>query len=97
MALSGGPDSTALAHLLLENVKACSAGDVKQVKALIVDHGLRAESSTEARQVSHWATELGENRAAHSHATSKELTETLRHSMRNSEGTMGRTTVSKFS
>ncbi len=53
VALSGGPDSMALAWLL-----SCQAeqngGPV--VHALTVDHGLRPESGNEARQVGMWVT-----------------------------------------
>lgn len=50
VALSGGPDSMALAHLL--NGWAGARG--VKIHALTVDHGLRSESAREARQVSDW-------------------------------------------
>lgn len=48
VALSGGPDSMALCHLL-----SVSSGGTR-VHALTVDHGLRSESGDEARQVAAW-------------------------------------------
>lgn len=52
IALSGGPDSMALADL---------AADVwpRQVAAATVDHGLRAESASEAAMVAHWCAARG--------------------------------------
>lgn len=47
LALSGGPDSMALCHML-------SAESRADVHALTVDHGLRPESADEARQVAAW-------------------------------------------
>lgn len=47
VAVSGGADSMALTHML-------AASGVQQVYALTFDHGLRPESSTEARQVGQW-------------------------------------------
>lgn len=49
VAVSGGPDSMALAFLLARWARARDGGPA--VHALIVDHGLRAESSAEAAQV----------------------------------------------
>lgn len=46
IALSGGPDSMALAHML--------AGHVTSLHALTVDHGLRPESAEEAATISRW-------------------------------------------
>lgn len=50
IALSGGPDSLALAVLL---------ADIAPVRAFIVDHGLREESAREARLVQRHARERG--------------------------------------
>jgi tRNA(Ile)-lysidine synthase len=52
LAISGGPDSTAL---LLLAAAACPGG----VAAVTVDHGLRAESATEANQVAAICANLG--------------------------------------
>lgn len=51
VGLSGGADSTALAHALVQ------AGF--NVVALVVDHGLRAGSTTEAKQVAAYAKAMG--------------------------------------
>lgn len=51
LAVSGGPDSMALAYLASRAGIACHA--------LIVDHGLRAESATEAQQVLGWLSDMG--------------------------------------
>jgi tRNA(Ile)-lysidine synthase len=53
IAVSGGPDSTAL-MLLAAQWK----GKVK-FSVLTIDHGLRRESAEEARQVKRWARKLG--------------------------------------
>jgi tRNA(Ile)-lysidine synthase len=53
--VSGGPDSMTLA-LLLEAWAAARGGSAV---ALIVDHGLRAGSAAEARQVATWLAALG--------------------------------------
>lgn len=52
VAVSGGPDSVALLHML----SACFAAQKKKphIHALTVDHGLRPESAAEARQVGTW-------------------------------------------
>ncbi|MCC7305428.1 MAG: tRNA lysidine(34) synthetase TilS [Alphaproteobacteria bacterium] len=50
VALSGGPDSMALACLLAE----WGAANGVEVHALTVDHGLRKESAKEAKQVAAW-------------------------------------------
>ncbi|MES1150928.1 MAG: tRNA lysidine(34) synthetase TilS, partial [Dongia sp.] len=50
VAVSGGPDSMALALLLDEWASHRDA----RVEAITVDHGLRPESATEAAQVGHW-------------------------------------------
>ncbi|WP_417515697.1 tRNA lysidine(34) synthetase TilS [Minwuia sp.] len=55
LALSGGPDSTALLHLLLDWARAQD----RTVTALIVDHGLRAGSDAEAHQVAASARAAG--------------------------------------
>jgi len=55
VAVSGGPDSMALA-LLARDWAAEQGGDIT---ALIVDHGLRPESSAEALQVMQWLAQAG--------------------------------------
>lgn len=50
VAVSGGPDSMALAHLLAQNAPRFQN---KSVTALTVDHGLRAESASEAENAGH--------------------------------------------
>jgi len=55
VGVSGGPDSLALA--LLTHDWAAARGGV--VTALTVDHGLRAESAAEARQVAAWMAGAG--------------------------------------
>lgn len=47
VAVSGGPDSMALAHMLSQAAQG-------KVHALTVDHGLRLESAQEAQQVGEW-------------------------------------------
>lgn len=54
VAVSGGSDSMALLHLVVEWVR---TSDV-QLVALTVDHGLRATSADEAMQVSQWCAAL---------------------------------------
>ena len=61
LAVSGGPDSTAL---MLLAVRWCKALKVKpkpkpKLLAVTVDHGLRKESKQEAAQVAHLARKLG--------------------------------------
>ena len=51
VAVSGGPDSMALAHMLSVWAKA----NDKTLFAMTVDHGLRPEAAEEARQVASWA------------------------------------------
>ena len=55
VAVSGGPDSMALCHLLAQWGNARSI----DVHALSVDHGLRKESADEAEQVGVWLSALG--------------------------------------
>ncbi len=55
VGLSGGPDSLALLHLLIE----LRARLGLHISAAHFDHGARATSASEARQVRHWAAELG--------------------------------------
>ncbi len=55
VALSGGGDSMALAFLLQEWAKTQKG----RVVALIVDHRLRPESATEAKQVAAWMKKAG--------------------------------------
>ncbi|MBZ0214942.1 MAG: hypothetical protein K8F25_00175, partial [Fimbriimonadaceae bacterium] len=57
LAVSGGPDSTALLALAARWV--CSNGNFPELLALTVDHGLRPESRQEAAQVADWAARLG--------------------------------------
>lgn len=59
VALSGGPDSTALAHLLHRHVSYSKYGDFENVLAITVDHGLRPDSGDEALRVKSWANSLG--------------------------------------
>ena len=54
VAVSGGPDSMALTLLLAEWVQ----GRNGRLDAITVDHGLRAESAAEARQVGQWLAHL---------------------------------------
>lgn len=56
VAVSGGPDSVALMHLLAEWAR---APDRPRVSVATVDHGLRAESRAEAEKVVQWAAALG--------------------------------------
>ena len=72
VAVSGGPDSMALAMLLSKWAKhrntevvapirsTCSTHVLIQVVALIVDHQLRPESSREAADVQQWLHNLGD-------------------------------------
>lgn len=55
LALSGGADSLALMFLLARWADQVNG----RISALIVDHGLRPESATEAQQVAAWAAEAG--------------------------------------
>jgi len=57
VALSGGPDSMALAHLLIEWAQAHQ----KKLYLLTVDHGLRPEAKAEAQMIAHWAASLEKN------------------------------------
>lgn len=59
VALSGGPDSTALVHLLHRQTLLHAQSGIKKVIALIVDHGLREGSKQEADQVCQWTRKLG--------------------------------------
>lgn len=56
LAVSGGSDSMALAHLA---AALASAGEGPCFAAATVDHGLRAASADEARQVAAWCAALG--------------------------------------
>lgn len=51
VALSGGPDSMALLHLLSYH------SDIRTIHALTVDHGLRKDSAKEAKAVAAWVKE----------------------------------------
>ena len=53
VALSGGPDSMALLHLL---ARVCPSQTI--IHAITVDHGLRANSADEAKQVGTWVSSL---------------------------------------
>ncbi|MDY0873271.1 tRNA lysidine(34) synthetase TilS [Dongia rigui] len=55
VAVSGGADSLALLLLMHRWTRALGG----KVRALTVDHGLRAESAAEAQQVALWATAAG--------------------------------------
>src|ERR1700741_5426829 len=55
VAVSGGADSMALALLLRDW---CEAKDIS-VRAVTVDHRLRAESAAEAAQVAKWLSAIG--------------------------------------
>ncbi|KAE9627349.1 tRNA lysidine(34) synthetase TilS [Parasedimentitalea maritima] len=55
VALSGGGDSMALLHILMQ----CFQGQDVEILAATVDHGLRADSAQEAQQVSEMAAKLG--------------------------------------
>jgi tRNA(Ile)-lysidine synthase len=57
LAVSGGPDSTALLFLAAHWRKARKRGP--KLLAVTIDHGLRKEAAAEARQVAHLAKELG--------------------------------------
>lgn len=59
VALSGGPDSTALAHLLHRQATRHAQGGIDGVTALIIDHGLREGSGDEAHRVLQWTRKLG--------------------------------------
>lgn len=59
VALSGGPDSTALTYLLHRHVQLKLPPFVTGVIALIIDHGLRKDSHSEAQQVGRWMHERG--------------------------------------
>ncbi len=54
VAVSGGPDSMALLHLLSALVSQQKKKVKTEIHALTFDHGLRTESQTEARQVGEW-------------------------------------------
>ena len=55
VAVSGGPDSMALAHALIDHTKAQG----KECHILTVDHGLRAEAKNEADMVAEWSAKHG--------------------------------------
>ena len=58
LAVSGGADSTAL-MLLARRWQSLLDGAAPEITVLTVDHGLRAESPREARQVERLANEMG--------------------------------------
>ena len=55
VAVSGGPDSMALAHALIEHANKNN----KKCHLLTVDHGLRVEAKKEADMVAGWAAQQG--------------------------------------
>lgn len=57
LAVSGGPDSTALLYLAARWRRALKSGP--ELTAATVDHGLRAEAAREAREVKRLASALG--------------------------------------
>ena len=57
LAVSGGPDSMAMAHAF-EAWRRCRAPSIR-MDALIVDHGLRPGSDTEAGMVKEWLKDRG--------------------------------------
>ena len=65
VALSGGPDSTALAHVFAKWCRSRSSGssvgngERDQPRCVIVNHNLRKESTNEARRVEQMARRLG--------------------------------------
>ena len=56
VAVSGGPDSMALCHMLLDYVRENGGA---QIEALHVDHGLRTEAAAEARELESRLAGLG--------------------------------------
>ena len=59
VGVSGGPDSMALAHALINRL------DNKDIHILTVDHGLRAEAKNEAEQVASWIQAFGKDNVQH--------------------------------
>lgn len=65
LGVSGGPDSIALCVLTAywktngRNVARDSGGFIDGLLAIVVDHGLRAESKGEANIVSHGVSKMG--------------------------------------
>lgn len=59
LAVSGGPDSTALLHLAHGWASDRQTGDRVELVAVTVDHGLRAESAAEAEVVARQSADLG--------------------------------------
>ncbi|GLT69577.1 hypothetical protein SLA2020_417170 [Shorea laevis] len=65
LGVSGGPDSMALCVLTASwktnglNAAGESSGFIDGILAIIVDHGLRAESKDEANIVSNWVSQMG--------------------------------------
>ena len=55
VAVSGGPDSIALAHIAIEYARQHSI----QLHLLTVDHGLRTDARAEAESISAWVNALG--------------------------------------
>ena len=61
IAVSGGPDSMALAHALIQAFK----DQNKEIYVLSVDHGLRAQSKDEVQMVARWAEGIKQGRVRH--------------------------------
>jgi tRNA(Ile)-lysidine synthase len=59
IAVSGGADSMALAHLC-KQLETSKLIDGLSVKGFIVDHKAREESSREAKTVASWLADLGQ-------------------------------------
>lgn len=59
VAVSGGPDSMALAHALINDC------DDKDIHILTVNHGLRDEAKKETEQVGFWVQTLGKANVQH--------------------------------
>lgn len=61
VAVSGGPDSMALAHALIQ----IANKHHKEIFLITVDHGLREQAKDEAKMVSQWAAEQKANNVHH--------------------------------
>lgn len=58
LAVSGGADSMALAHLC-RRLELLSNPGVISITAFVVDHRARQESSREAKKVARWLSDMG--------------------------------------
>lgn len=58
LAVSGGVDSMALAHLC-RGMELSAKPGVISITAFVVDHRARQESSREAQKVASWLSEMG--------------------------------------